>query len=217
MDDQLSKPTSIFGIRLWVVIGIGVGAAIVIVLFVLSLWLISKCSSSSSKKRKASQSSIPVVSKEIQEITLANSVVQQHHAFSSNKENNTQIQHNPSSDPGRIMVAEHQTLVVERNQQSAVGEERKIPIETVGKGGNKVLYPDKHCGSSVGMIEPVPSVVPEVSHLGWGRWYTLRELEDATNSFSDQNVIGEGGYGIVYYGLLEDNTQIAVKNLLNNK
>ncbi|KAJ8430024.1 hypothetical protein Cgig2_008463 [Carnegiea gigantea] len=215
MDDQLSKPTSIFGIRLWVVIGIAVGAAIVIFLFVLSLWLISKCSS---KKRKASQSSIPVVSKEIQEITSTNSAAQRHHqVFSSNKENNTQIQHNPSGDLGRIMVAEHQTLLVERTQEPPLGVERKIPIETAGKAGNRVLYPDKHCGSSVGMIDPVPSVVPEVSHLGWGRWYTLRELEDATNSFSDQNVIGEGGYGIVYYGVLEDNTQIAVKNLLNNK
>jgi len=30
-------------------------------------------------------------------------------------------------------------------------------------------------------------------------------------------VIGEGGYGIVYRGLLEDNTNVAVKNLLNNR
>jgi hypothetical protein len=59
--------------------------------------------------------------------------------------------------------------------------------------------------------------VPEVSHLGWGHWYTLRELEESTNYFADENVIGEGGYGIVYRGLLEDNTNVAVKNLLNNR
>ena len=58
---------------------------------------------------------------------------------------------------------------------------------------------------------------PEVSHLGWGRWYTLRELELATNCLADENVIGEGGYGIVYHGVLQDNTQVAVKNLLNNR
>jgi hypothetical protein len=45
----------------------------------------------------------------------------------------------------------------------------------------------------------------------------LRELEVATNSFAHENVIGEGGYGIVYHGVLEDNTEIAVKNLLNNR
>ena len=59
--------------------------------------------------------------------------------------------------------------------------------------------------------------LPEVSHLGWGRWYTLRELEAASNGLADENVIGEGGYGIVYYGVLADNTKIAIKNLLNNK
>lgn len=52
---------------------------------------------------------------------------------------------------------------------------------------------------------------------GWGRWYSMRELQIATNQFSSQNVIGEGGYGIVYRGVLQDGSVIAVKNLLNNK
>ena len=64
---------------------------------------------------------------------------------------------------------------------------------------------------------PTGISVPEVSHLGWGHWYTLRELEAATDSFSDTNVLGEGGYGIVYLGHLPDGTRIAVKNLLNNR
>nr|GMD95401.1 probable serine/threonine-protein kinase At1g01540 [Ipomoea batatas] len=46
---------------------------------------------------------------------------------------------------------------------------------------------------------------------------TLRELEIATNGFTDENVIGEGGYDIVYSGVLEDNTKVAVKNLFNNR
>lgn len=66
-------------------------------------------------------------------------------------------------------------------------------------------------------MDQVPTVIPEVSHLGWGHWYTLRELEDSTNGFADENVIGEGGYGIVYHGVLKDNTHVAIKNLLNNK
>ncbi|KAL3814139.1 hypothetical protein ACJIZ3_015407 [Penstemon smallii] len=53
--------------------------------------------------------------------------------------------------------------------------------------------------------------------FGWGRWFSLRELEIATNQFSVENVIGEGGYGIVYRGVLHDGSVIAVKNLLNNK
>lgn len=57
----------------------------------------------------------------------------------------------------------------------------------------------------------------EVSHLGWGRWYTLREVEEATGRFCPENVIGDGGYGIVYSGVLADGTKVAVKNLLNNR
>ncbi|XP_043713218.1 probable serine/threonine-protein kinase At1g01540 [Telopea speciosissima] len=60
--------------------------------------------------------------------------------------------------------------------------------------------------------------MPEVSHLGWGHWYTLRELEDSANGFADESVIGARvGMGIVYLGVFEDNTQVAIKNLLNNR
>ncbi|XP_058748723.1 probable receptor-like protein kinase At2g42960 [Vicia villosa] len=63
----------------------------------------------------------------------------------------------------------------------------------------------------------VGGIGPEVAHLGWGRWYTLRELEDAIGGFRPENVLGEGGYGIVYHGVLTDGTKVDVKNLLNNK
>ncbi|KAK2665315.1 hypothetical protein Ddye_003889 [Dipteronia dyeriana] len=53
--------------------------------------------------------------------------------------------------------------------------------------------------------------------IGWGRWYSLRELEIATCGFTEENVIGEGGYGVVYRGVLNDGSVVAVKNLLNNK
>ncbi|KAJ0759449.1 putative non-specific serine/threonine protein kinase [Helianthus annuus] len=56
-----------------------------------------------------------------------------------------------------------------------------------------------------------------LSNLGWGRWYGLNELEIATSNFATENVIGEGGYGIVYRGVVRDGTVVAVKNLLNNK
>ncbi|XP_043710661.1 probable receptor-like serine/threonine-protein kinase At4g34500 [Telopea speciosissima] len=61
------------------------------------------------------------------------------------------------------------------------------------------------------------AVSVENPNIGWGQWYALRELEIATRGFSDENVIGEGGYGIVYRGVFPDNSVVAVKNLLNNK
>lgn len=60
------------------------------------------------------------------------------------------------------------------------------------------------------------SVVDGVN-MGWGRWYNLRELEIATRGFDDKCVIGRGGYGVVYRGVLPDGSVVAVKNLLDNK
>ncbi|PIA52633.1 hypothetical protein AQUCO_01000483v1 [Aquilegia coerulea] len=54
-------------------------------------------------------------------------------------------------------------------------------------------------------------------NIGWGQWYALKELEIATNDFSTESVIGEGGYGVVYKGFLLDNSVVAIKNIRNNK
>lgn len=209
MSDQLSKATSVFGLNLWVVVGICVGVAIVLLLFFISLWLTSRKSRTAPRPLPAGGSgsggghhltSIPAVSKEIQEIQIQHS----------------QVQPDPFPDPPDPLPEE----------ESLIGYNR-IHIE-IGKD-HRISYPERYYGSSShgsggggGEGGPrsgdqVAAVVPEVSHLGWGHWYTLRELKAATNEFTDENVIGEGGYGIVYYGLLEDKTQVAVKNLLNNR
>ncbi|KAH8490968.1 hypothetical protein H0E87_023194 [Populus deltoides] len=43
--------------------------------------------------------------------------------------------------------------------------------------------------------------------------FTYKELEIATNKFSASNVIGNGGYGVVYRGTLSDGTVAAIKML----
>ncbi|TVU20050.1 hypothetical protein EJB05_36237 [Eragrostis curvula] len=46
------------------------------------------------------------------------------------------------------------------------------------------------------------------------RVFTFRQLADATNSFSQENLLGEGGFGRVYKGYIPDTTEvIAVKQL----
>ncbi|XAR54028.1 Non-specific serine/threonine protein kinase [Bertholletia excelsa] len=179
VNSELSKPTSIFGLRLWVVIGIFVGAIIVLVLFFLSLCITSRWRKSPAKlryHRPAKLELTPAVSKEIQEIV--------HDTATAQVASVPEIQ----IDIGKV---EHRVVFSDR---ASSGESRATETASLG------------CGS-----------MPEVSHLGWGRWYTLRELEAATNGLSDENVIGEGGYGIVYKGILADNTRVAVKNLLNNR
>ncbi|GLU20490.1 hypothetical protein SLE2022_366860 [Rubroshorea leprosula] len=43
--------------------------------------------------------------------------------------------------------------------------------------------------------------------------FAWRELQVATDSFSEKNILGQGGFGKVYKGVLSDNTKVAVKRL----
>ena len=43
--------------------------------------------------------------------------------------------------------------------------------------------------------------------------FSYKELEEATDKFSEANVIGHGGFGVVYKGVLRDGTVVAIKML----
>ncbi|KAI3796538.1 hypothetical protein L1987_39213 [Smallanthus sonchifolius] len=193
MNRELSNTTSIFGLRLRVVVGIFVGAVIVLVLFLLSLCITYRRRNSPVNRRnrnfEKTQTLTLAETKDVEEIV--------HHESSS------AVDRRPSAVEIQIDIGKPEHRVVFSDRQSS-GESRGTGVETASYGGGG--------GSGSGV-----SSLPEVSHLGWGRWYTLRELEAATNGLSDESVIGEGGYGIVYSGVLGDNTRVAVKNLLNNR
>lgn len=210
LNDELSKRTVIFGLHMWVIIGIGVGAAFVLLLFLISLWLASR--------RSTAPAAIPNMSKEIQEIHVDPSRLPDAKLLGQA----LQKPPLPDTEPPRASV-ERQALLVPAEEEGPAAQQR-IHIE-IGKD-HRITYPERpavgvggssHASGESRSVEQVSIAAPEVSHLGWGHWYTLRELEVATNMFADEKVIGEGGYGIVYHGTLEDNTQVAVKNLLNNR
>jgi serine/threonine protein kinase len=56
---------------------------------------------------------------------------------------------------------------------------------------------------------------PEV-RLGHLKHFKFKEIRKATNKFSQRNILGEGGYGIVYKGCLPDGSIVAVKRLKNH-
>ncbi|KAI3922294.1 hypothetical protein MKX01_005983 [Papaver californicum] len=45
------------------------------------------------------------------------------------------------------------------------------------------------------------------------RWFCYKELEEATNGFSEANLLAEGGFGSVHRGVLTDGQVVAVKQL----
>lgn len=171
-DLKLSKKTSVFGLRLWVVLGACAGAAVVLLFFLLSLCL-------SSRRRGPSSRSLP-------------SSGFPAHPFSCRKPLRLHLRDPTppvSKDISETPLPAPPAVAAESRLDLRKAEHRRPPLV----------------------------LVPEVSHLGWGRWYTLRELQAATGVFADENVIGEGGYGIVYRGRMPDNTLVAIKNLLNNR
>lgn len=215
LNAELTKRTSIFGLRVWVLIGIFVGFFIVLILSVLSI-----CLTARKKSRRAPEkipfTRIPPVSKEIKEVRVEQ--VSSHnfsphegilltiHDKSSNGDSEKFMSH---LGAGKIKNADnishsgsfHQG---EKDGGSQSGEE--------GSSGTAITY-----RPSTSITAPSPLVgLPEFSHLDWGHWFTLRDLELATNNFSKENVIGEGGYGIVYRGQLINGTPVAVKRILDN-
>ncbi|XP_010919126.1 probable serine/threonine-protein kinase At1g01540 [Elaeis guineensis] len=207
LNSELSKPTSIFGLKLWVVIGICVGAAIVLVLFLLSLCLTSRrrrpAAPSGKPLKLHLQDPTPPVSKDIPEIV--HHYHERHRAPSS-----------AAAAPAEVQIdiggkAEHRVVLAEHHRPPAPAP-APPSSSTTGTASGESRGTMEGTTPSMGSGGP-----PEMSHLGWGHWYTLRELEGATGGFAEENVIGEGGYGIVYRGLLANNTTVAVKNLLNNR
>ncbi|MCO5551064.1 hypothetical protein L7F22_004561 [Adiantum nelumboides] len=76
----------------------------------------------------------------------------------------------------------------------------------------------KESVEQVSPLGPCPSMPDALaSHLGWGYWYSLQDLEAATANFADSKIVGKGGYGIVYHGILLDGSPVAVKKLVNSR
>jgi hypothetical protein len=200
LNGWLSQPTPIFGLRLWVLVGIAVGAAIVLVLL-----LIFVCLSHRRRRRG--------------DLLAANlypagdtKLLKQHlqHQATPTKDIQEIVRRQQAETPPPPAVQLAKAVAEPKTPPPPPPPQHRQPArKTPGSGGSERDGATPRSTGSAGM--------PEVSHLGWGHWFTLRELEEATDGLTEENVIGEGGYGIVYKGTLHDSTLIAVKNLLNNR
>ncbi|KAH6824226.1 Protein kinase superfamily protein [Perilla frutescens var. hirtella] len=61
--------------------------------------------------------------------------------------------------------------------------------------------------TSASLISAIPAFVLSV------KTFSLAEVEKATEKFSPKKLLGEGGFGRVYHGIMDDGTEVAVKLL----
>ncbi|WMV53345.1 hypothetical protein MTR67_046730 [Solanum verrucosum] len=71
----------------------------------------------------------------------------------------------------------------------------------------------RHKGYKREIYVDVPGEVDRRIPFGQLRRFAWRELQLATENFSEKNVLGQGGFGKVYKGVLSDSTKVAVKRL----
>ncbi|XP_039026212.1 probable receptor-like protein kinase At5g61350 [Hibiscus syriacus] len=75
--------------------------------------------------------------------------------------------------------------------------------------GSKANYSSRK-SSTFGSRKSKSGLSSVYSH-GLGKLFTLNELQNATQNFNEQTVIGVGGFGKVFVGTLEDDTKVAIK------
>ncbi|KAL6575953.1 hypothetical protein OROHE_000424 [Orobanche hederae] len=82
-------------------------------------------------------------------------------------------------------------------------------------GGFLLLFSwkSRHKGYRREVFVDVAGEVDRRIEFGQLRRFSWRELQLATDSFSEKKVLGQGGFGKVYKGVLADNTKVAVKRL----
>ncbi|XP_020599876.1 probable receptor-like protein kinase At5g18500 [Phalaenopsis equestris] len=216
LSQGLSKKTDLLGLKIWVIVGICVGALMLCILLMLIICLTYR---SRKKLRRDSSNSpltqIPVVSKEIKEVKVKQLPSL---GFIGNDQVMLTIQNNSNGRESNKAM-NHPGIIYSKNAEcksysdSFHNLEKDASSHSGDDSGPFAAY--KPSANSIAAPSPLLGL-PEFSHLGWGHWFTLRDLELATNRFSKDNVLGEGGYGIVYRGQLINGTPVAVKKLLNN-
>lgn len=209
LNSELSEKTFVLGLKVWVLIGIGVGVFTVLILLVLPL-----CLTARKKPRRAPEklphTRIPSISKEIKEVRVEQASA---YNFVPGEEIHLAI-HDKSGSRGSDNIMTHVGMDKTKNTDNSSQCSSFYQVQKDGgsQSSEEGSSHRMHKSSSSSLL----TSMPEFSQLGWGHWFTLRDLELATNRFSQENVLGEGGYGIVYRGQLINGTPVAVKKILDN-
>lgn len=207
---------TVLGLTLWVWIAIGVVALLVAILLMICIWMASR------RKTKRTmdnlrQTQIPIFSKEIPVDRVGSRSLAQTMHEREQPSFPPQDKHT-NREPGKTlghMALSKSSEPDNMSQGSSVCNVDRAGSVHSGEDGSTGHGRKPYSPAAFVSASPLVGL-PEFSHLGWGHWFTLRDLELATNRFSRENVLGEGGYGVVYRGRLVNGTEVAIKKIFNN-
>uniref|UniRef100_A0A0D9YC18 non-specific serine/threonine protein kinase n=1 Tax=Oryza glumipatula TaxID=40148 RepID=A0A0D9YC18_9ORYZ len=207
---------TVLGLTLWVWIAIGVVALLVAILLMICIWMASR------RKTKRTmdnlrQTQIPIFSKEIPVDRVGGRSLAQTMHEREQPSFPPQDKHT-NREPGKTlghMALSKSSEPDNMSQGSSVCNVDRAGSVHSGEDGSTGHGRKPYSPAAFVSASPLVGL-PEFSHLGWGHWFTLRDLELATNRFSRENVLGEGGYGVVYRGRLVNGTEVAIKKIFNN-
>ncbi|WOH13112.1 hypothetical protein DCAR_0832621 [Daucus carota subsp. sativus] len=209
--NDLTRETPIFHIPVWGLVLIFV--LVPVILLVLPICISRRKSRVGSEKLPVSQNK--VMSSEIRDIRVDHNSGNQY-AYEGDPK--ILMDKYSGRDPDKYLMH----LDRKKNADNSSGSGSFITTENgdYGSGSgekgtsgkNKAYTPSRLLNNS----SPL-SGLSDFSQLSWGHWFTLRDLQVATNRFATDNVIGEGGYGVVYHGHLANGSSVAVKKLFNNQ
>ena len=207
---EMSKKISVFGltdVKLWVLVCLIVGTFLALVLCILSIWIASRRKSRRPSHKMLPFSQIPGMAKDIR--------VDDRVGFQNHSENLCIADKPTDRSSGKMMAYLGRTKSSDNDSISQCSSVHHHERAYSSHSGEEGSFGTAWRQGSLVTASPLVGL-PEISHLGWGHWFTLRDLQLATNRFAAENVIGEGGYGVVYKGRLINGNDVAVKKLLNN-
>ncbi|KAL4588807.1 hypothetical protein LXL04_001702 [Taraxacum kok-saghyz] len=192
----LNSKTPILGQKLYVVIAVTV-AGVIVILLLIFLFLLHKHNSKRRSRMLVNQGSVVLsMASETHNVEVNTKCVDQTEKVTK-------------------------TLIGMFELDNDEGDQSKIIFKVVeGKlddsGSNELCTGTSGSGSGSDVASSSVSA-ESLKSIGWGRWFSFNELEIATNRFGSETVIGEGGYGVVHRGVLQDGSVVAVKKLLDDR
>ncbi|KAL9381256.1 hypothetical protein Peur_026913 [Populus x canadensis] len=104
-------------------------------------------------------------------------------------------------------------FIQRKRRKAALEKTEELPIATPSSKG---LATSTNLSQTTPSLSSLKSDIDKGSTYFGVRVFSHDELEEATNFFDSSRELGDGGFGTVYYGVLRDGHEVAVKRLYEN-